>query len=66
MDLLEDTIKKESPAIVHSVRIEDLDLGSNALRILSVKILPDSVEIGGARRHEEGDFIVCSLSCHLP
>lgn len=58
MELLEDTLKKESPSIISSVRVEDLVLGPNSMRILSVKVLPNTVEIGGTTRPEEGDFIV--------
>lgn len=62
MELLQETMRKQSPSIVNSVRLEDLVLGSNSLRILSVKILPDSAEIGGSPTHDEGDFIVSLLS----
>lgn len=58
VDLLEDTMKKQSPGIVKTVRIEDHVLGSNPIRIHSVHVLPDDVEIGGAGLAEEGDFIV--------
>lgn len=58
MELLQETMRKQSPAIVNSVRLEDLVLGSNALRVLSVKVLPDSAQIGSVPTHDEGDFIV--------
>ncbi|KAF7976893.1 hypothetical protein HWV62_5444 [Athelia sp. TMB] len=57
VDLLEDTMKKQSPGLIRTVRIEDHVLGSNPMRIHSVHVLPDSVEIGGAGLAEEGNFI---------
>lgn len=66
MDLLEDTIKRESPAIVSGVRLEDLDLGTNALRFLSVKVLPSDAVVGPTIRPDEGDYMVSRNSTIAP
>ena len=58
-------MKKQSPGLIRTVRIEDHVLGSNPMRIHSVHVLPDSVEIGGSGLAEEGNFIV-GLSIDTP
>lgn len=55
-------MKEQSPSFIRSVRVEDLVLGSNPIRILSVNVLPDSVDIGGVGLAEEGNFIVSRIA----
>ncbi|KDQ51904.1 hypothetical protein JAAARDRAFT_139718 [Jaapia argillacea MUCL 33604] len=42
MDMIEDIMQSSVPRFVHSVRIADFALGTNPLRITSVRSLPDS------------------------
>ncbi|KAI0654107.1 hypothetical protein C8Q70DRAFT_1029821 [Cubamyces menziesii] len=41
VDMLEDIMQSSVPTFIHSVRIADLGLGSNAGRITSIRSLPD-------------------------
>ncbi|RPD52908.1 hypothetical protein L226DRAFT_617720 [Lentinus tigrinus ALCF2SS1-7] len=41
MDMLEDIMQSSVPSFIHSVRVADLGLGSNAGRITSIRSLPD-------------------------
>ncbi|KAA1474408.1 hypothetical protein DENSPDRAFT_905439 [Dentipellis sp. KUC8613] len=41
VDMLEDIMQGSVPSFVHSVRVSDLGLGSNPMRITSVRALPD-------------------------
>lgn len=59
LSLLEDTMKRHSPAIIRGVKIQDLVLGTNSLQVLSFKVLANDVDIGGVKvEADEGDFIV--------
>ena len=63
LDLLEDVMISISPGIVSSVRVEDLDLGSNPMRIVSFRQLPDSVPIGGETGGSDDHFnIECTFA----
>ncbi|CCM05424.1 uncharacterized protein FIBRA_07641 [Fibroporia radiculosa] len=42
LDMVEDIMQSSAPSFVHSVRISDLGLGSNAARITSIRSLPDA------------------------
>ncbi|KAG8802943.1 hypothetical protein FRC17_006309 [Serendipita sp. 399] len=42
VDMLEDIMQASVPAFIHSVRIPDLGLGNNPLRITSLRALPDA------------------------
>ncbi|KZT64142.1 hypothetical protein DAEQUDRAFT_718539 [Daedalea quercina L-15889] len=42
VDMLEDIMQSSAPSFVHSVRIADLGLGSNAARVTSIRSLPDA------------------------
>ncbi|KAI0822359.1 hypothetical protein BC628DRAFT_1364753 [Trametes gibbosa] len=42
VDMLEDIMQASVPKFVHSVRVADLGLGSNAGRIISIRSLPDA------------------------
>ncbi|EMD37079.1 hypothetical protein CERSUDRAFT_114979 [Gelatoporia subvermispora B] len=42
VDVIEDIMQSSVPSFVHSVRISDLGLGSNAARITAIRSLPDS------------------------
>ncbi|KAG8829696.1 hypothetical protein FRC20_008608, partial [Serendipita sp. 405] len=42
VDMLEDIMQASVPTFIHSVRIPDLGLGNNPLRITSLRALPDS------------------------
>ncbi|GAA96025.1 uncharacterized protein L969DRAFT_100022 [Mixia osmundae IAM 14324] len=59
IDLLEDTMKAKAPAFVHSVRIEDFDLGLNPPRLLGMRMLSENEDVGFKDRAvipDEGDF----------
>ncbi|OSD00665.1 hypothetical protein PYCCODRAFT_1479096 [Trametes coccinea BRFM310] len=43
VDMLEDIMQSSVPSFVHSVRVVDLGLGSNAGRITSIRSLPDAI-----------------------
>ncbi|SCV74595.1 BQ2448_7624 [Microbotryum intermedium] len=45
IDLLEDALKMLSPSVVRTVRIDSVDQGLNALRILGIRRLPDDFAI---------------------
>ncbi|KAI0634023.1 hypothetical protein C8Q77DRAFT_721518 [Trametes polyzona] len=42
VDMLEDIMQASVPSFIHSVRVADLGLGSNAGRITSIRSLPDA------------------------
>ncbi|KAI8972445.1 hypothetical protein BD414DRAFT_469487 [Trametes punicea] len=42
VDMLEDIMQSSMPTFIHSVRVADLGLGSNAGRITSIRSLPDA------------------------
>lgn len=50
LDLVEDALKDEFPRLISSVRIEGLDLGVNAIRVVSMKHLDPDIKI--AEKHE--------------
>ncbi|TFY71782.1 hypothetical protein EVG20_g1232 [Dentipellis fragilis] len=41
VDMLEDIMQGSVPSFVHSVRVSDLGLGSNPMRVTSIRALPD-------------------------
>ncbi|SGY85199.1 BQ5605_C009g05745 [Microbotryum silenes-dioicae] len=45
VDLLEDALKMLSPSVVRTVRIDSVDQGLNAMRILGIRRLPDDFDI---------------------
>ncbi|KAL1939462.1 hypothetical protein VTO73DRAFT_10018 [Trametes versicolor] len=49
IDMLEDIMQSSVPKFIHSVRVADLGLGSNAGRITSIRSLPD------AKTHDTGN-----------
>ncbi|KAH9916920.1 uncharacterized protein B0H18DRAFT_1214852 [Fomitopsis serialis] len=55
VDMVEDIMQSSAPSFVHSVRIADLGLGSNAARMTSIRSLPD------ADGSKDGDGISESL-----
>ncbi|KAH9941531.1 hypothetical protein B0H21DRAFT_752338 [Amylocystis lapponica] len=44
VDMIEDIMQSSVPSFVHSVRIVDMGLGSNAARITAIRSLPDASE----------------------
>jgi Ca2+-dependent lipid-binding protein len=48
-DLLEDVMQASVPGIIENVRVADISQGSNPLRILSLRALPD-VEVADLKR----------------
>lgn len=57
MDLIEDALAIECPAIVHSVRIGDLALGTTPLRVNHIRALSDREWFEGLEvsTNEKGD-----------
>ncbi|PCH37535.1 hypothetical protein WOLCODRAFT_128544, partial [Wolfiporia cocos MD-104 SS10] len=54
VDMVEDIMQSSAPSFVHSIRISDVGLGSNAARITAIRSLPDA-------RGDGGDAIGASL-----
>ncbi|OCH92775.1 hypothetical protein OBBRIDRAFT_864983 [Obba rivulosa] len=53
VDLLEDIMQSSVPSFVHSVRIHDLGLGSNAARITAIRSLPDAKPPPGSSKSKD-------------
>lgn len=72
-DTLEDVMQASAPRVIENVRVTDIGQGSNPIRILSLRALPDST-VGESKKQEErameedsfGDYynIECAFAYH--
>ncbi|ORY73645.1 hypothetical protein BCR35DRAFT_307105 [Leucosporidium creatinivorum] len=53
VDLLEDSLKTLSPAVVRTVRVSSVEQGTNSMRILGLRHLPDDMDIAATASEGE-------------